>query len=46
MLKIRNPFYYDKKQSTIIVVSCYGCGKGYQIGRKELRVANYCGSCK
>lgn len=47
MLKIRNPFYFAQKNpSDVIKVSCYKCCKEFFVYRINLRVNNYCLSCK
>jgi len=34
---------YDENK--VVNISCFHCGKSYSIVQKEIRAANYCGSC-
>jgi len=35
-----------RKKTEVIIVTCHGCAREYLIGKKEIRVTNYCGGCK
>jgi hypothetical protein len=37
---------FKRKQAELVMVTCYGCAREYQVGHKEIRVINYCGGCK
>jgi hypothetical protein len=46
MLRIRNPFYWiDTPKKTTLVV-CYHCSKNFETHINNIRVYNYCLSCK
>jgi len=35
-----------KPEPEIVTVTCYGCARTYVVAASEVRVYNYCNSCK
>jgi hypothetical protein len=46
MLHISFKIGFDRKPTTMTQVTCAHCAKSYSIAISEIRVMNYCSSCK
>lgn len=36
----------DRKEKNLSMVSCYHCGRVISVTKENLRVANFCSSCR
>ena len=46
MFKLRNPFVYVGKKPKLTQVRCFSCGVALWLSKNNLRVINYCTSCR
>ena len=46
MFKLRSPFVYVGRKPKLIKVDCFSCAESIWLTQENVRVINYCASCR